>query len=161
MTNIDDVRKRLKEANKTEMEIETITNKIIASQNNKVITPSLRSQIRDILVSQNINRDDFRTYHFDDFRVASIVIRKENKVFVSFSFCHNDDYFSYQPFRTTEEFKRRGILQALKNFLNSKYTYSYDRCDMMNSVFYVIQAFKDHSHHFPGCYKDKKLIIDL
>lgn len=160
-TNIEDVYKRLKEANKTEMEIETINNRIIASRNNKVVTPSLRSQIRDILVSQNISRDDFRTYHFLDSRVTSIVIRKENEVCVSFAFCHNDDYFSYQIFRTTEEFKRRGILQALKNFLNSKYTYSYKRCEMMNSVFYVIQAFKDHSHSFPGIFKDTKLKIDL
>lgn len=159
MTNINEVERRLKEANKTDMEIETIINKIKACENNKVYTPSNRKKITSFLKENNISRDDFRSYHFLDDKMTAIVIRNEKTVKVAFSFCHADDYWSYQK---NTEFRRLGILAAFNNFVNNKYTYEFDRLpSVVDSIFYAIAAYKKNSHKFPTPFKHLRLWIDF
>lgn len=159
MTNIDEVERRLKEANKTSMEVETIINKIKACENNKVYTLSNRKKITSFLNDHNISRNDFRNYHFLDDKMTAIVIRNDKKVTVSFSFCHEDDYYAYQK---NTEFRRRGILAALDNFSNNKYTYEFDRLpSVVDSIFYAIAAYKKNNDKFPTYFRKLRLWIDF
>lgn len=159
MTNIDEVERRLKEVNKTDMEIETILNKIKYTESNKVYTPSNRKKISEVLKRNNISRDDFRSYHFTNDRMTAVVIRKEKEVIVTFSFCHRDDYYATEK---NTELRRTGILMALKNFEDNKYTFHFDRLpSIVDSVFYAICAYKKNSDSFPTDFKNLRLWIDF